>query len=244
MLSVILLIMATVFLIPKISFALQGACNIVTFPKVVTYSPGWYGDPGVYSSTEEVAPCGTLSVYVDSGGFGRPPYSLSVSGNGFYFNTDSGPAYEVTVKLDLEIVTLEADCNSCGAAEITVTDSGGISTAGYVRSTNGTWRYDATLCSSKSPDYVCVGPAVGKYQYVVGYSGNPSAANCGQPCGAYYTANAAAMGLTPAGCVRCAHPAGKYYFTQTGCSDCTGSCGEVCWRIKIGDISRYIWGCQ
>ena len=84
-----------------VATASNGAgCNIVTIPKIVAYSPGWYGDPEPSSTSDEVSPGGSIALWVDSGGYGCAPYSWSVSGTGYSIDSETSN--------DLEIVTLNS----------------------------------------------------------------------------------------------------------------------------------------
>jgi RHS repeat-associated protein len=77
---------------------------------------------------------------------GCPPYTWSVSGNGFSLIGN----------------TLFADDTACGSATITVTDTCGNNITGYVRCTEGVWN----LISSCHPELGCgFSEIIGKYNY-------------------------------------------------------------------------------
>ena len=69
---------------------------------------------------------------------GTPPYSWSVSGTGFHFESVTGPT---TITIGLKVVQLWADDIACGSATITITDSAGQTATGYVRCSTGQWTY-------------------------------------------------------------------------------------------------------
>lgn len=79
------------------------------------------------SSAETVAQSDSVGVFVADG---LGPYDWSVSGTGFTLNSTQTAGVSNT---------LNADAESCGGAEITVTDACENSTTGYVRSTVGQW---------------------------------------------------------------------------------------------------------
>jgi len=88
---------------------------------------------------------------------GIPPYTWSVSGNGF--NLSQSQSNSVSN-------TLNADGTACGATTITVTDYDGTSVIGYVRCTAGQWTLQDTSCglsgagtlvSSGGPSGDCMG---------------------------------------------------------------------------------------
>jgi len=73
------------------------------------------------------------------GGF--PPYTWSVSGNGFILSLDE------TEGLSNALI---ADDSACGTATITVTDNYGVPVTGYIRCTAGQW--------ITTGDHVCTPP--------------------------------------------------------------------------------------
>ena len=84
---------------------------------------------------------------------GCPPYTLSVSGNGFSLTGN----------------TLFADDTACGSATINVTDYCGNNATGYVRSTTGIWT-QISSCNNigvgKCPSWFCKTTHIdGKYKY-------------------------------------------------------------------------------
>ncbi len=97
----------------------QEGINVPTIPEEYTPlpAPELQYDP---SNPDEINPNSSISLNVVGG---CPPYTLSVSGNGF----------SMTGK------TLFADDTACGSATITVTDACGNNTTGYVRCTAGKW---------------------------------------------------------------------------------------------------------
>ncbi|MBC8548777.1 MAG: hypothetical protein H8D23_03920 [Candidatus Brocadiales bacterium] len=80
-------------------------------------------------------------VWVVSDGYGCPPYTLTVSGTGFHFESQIGPT---TVVLDNDFKTVElwADDTACGAAEIIATDTCGKEANASVRCSSGSWQND------------------------------------------------------------------------------------------------------
>jgi len=97
----------------------QEGINVPTIPEEYTPlpAPELQYDP---SNPDEINPNSSISLNVVGG---CPPYTLSVSGNGF----------SMTGK------TLFVDDTACGSATITVTDACGNNTTGYVRCTAGKW---------------------------------------------------------------------------------------------------------
>jgi len=108
------------------------ACECPTVIANVTYPEGWFL---TYDSDnpETIAPDSNETINI----FGcRPPFTWSVSGNGFDLDW-----YETEGLFNILI----ADVTACGAAEITITDSEGASATGYMRCTIGQW---TTCCWS------------------------------------------------------------------------------------------------
>jgi hypothetical protein len=102
------------------------ACECQTVTANVTYPKGWFlayvpGNP------DTMAPDSDENINI----FGcRPPFTWSVSGNGFDLYW-----YETEGLFN----TLTADVAACGTAEITVADSYGECVKGYMRSATGRW---------------------------------------------------------------------------------------------------------
>jgi RHS repeat-associated protein len=86
----------------------------------------------IYTSSDTVDRNNNVNVWVDSDGKACPPYSWSVSGTGFHFNSASGPT-TATTNADLQTLQLWADGTACGPASITVTDDCDEVTSGVVR---------------------------------------------------------------------------------------------------------------
>jgi len=120
----------------------QGAAvpSAMCWPDEIIVPDDWnrLPDNSIYSSSEQVDPNDYVEVWVDSEGLGCPPYSWTVSGKGFHFNTISGPTTAST-DADMEVLQLWADDTACGSAAINVADSCGQTGTGYVKSTAGTW---------------------------------------------------------------------------------------------------------
>jgi len=93
-----------------------------TLPGSVKYALKW--DP---NNPDEIARNRDAEVKVIGG---IPPYTWSISGNGFELSQNQS---------DNVFNILHADGNACGAAAITVTDCDGVSVMGYVRCTIGRW---------------------------------------------------------------------------------------------------------
>ena len=79
----------------------------------------------------EIAPTGSKALSVSGG---RGPYTWTISGNGFYLDSDYTSKNLTT---DSSSVTIYSN-NACGSGQITISDTCGSST-GSVRSTNGKW---------------------------------------------------------------------------------------------------------
>jgi hypothetical protein len=106
--------------------------------------------PTIVASASTIAPGGSITLYVDSGGLACPPYS---------WETDD-IAYSITSETDndLEEATLSASSGSCGGTydndnivvTVTVTDNCGLTDTIKIRNTEGDWGgyvYDAGMCS-------------------------------------------------------------------------------------------------
>lgn len=128
------------------------ACECQTVTENVTYPKGWFlaYDP---ENPDTIARDSDETINI----FGcRPPFTWSVSGNGFDLDWyETGGLFNI----------LTADVTACGAAEITVTDNYGESVAGYVRSTTGQWLecYDSGRLS------YCGGPTAQDSLYEEGH---------------------------------------------------------------------------
>ncbi len=101
----------------------------------VGVAPDIYGDSTTIDRPGGADP--SVDLWVGTG-FACGPFTWSVSGTGFHFGSTSGPTTGETEE-ELEIITLYTDATACGAAEITVTDSCGVTTTTYVRCTEGRW---------------------------------------------------------------------------------------------------------
>ena len=93
------------------------------------WKPKWSAN-----NTREVSPGHSVSLNF---GEGHRPYTVSVSGNDFWFDQ----AHTVTTLSNNSsgAITLYAGSNACGAAEITIVDRCANKAAEYVRSTSGEW---------------------------------------------------------------------------------------------------------
>lgn len=91
------------------------------------------------TSADTIAQSSSVSVAVNDG---LGPYSWSVSGVGFTLgSTQTGGGQN----------TLVSDASACGTATITVTDTCGGSTTGYVRCTTGQWVLKDNTCPIPGP---------------------------------------------------------------------------------------------
>ena len=120
------------------------------------------------------------------GGF--PPYTWSVSGNGFSLSLN---------ETEGSSNALIADSTACGAATIEVIDNYGVPVTGYVRCTAGQWVDESVLCYvSTMTSTACYGIPLGQYRYQVlivkPFVGEIA---CDQICCAEVLANKAAWGL-------------------------------------------------
>ena len=124
---------------------------ISTVPGNRIIPPNWRDayKPKIYSDNDEIARNNYVNVWVDSDGKACPPYSWSVSGTGFHFDSASGPT-TATTNADLETLQLWADGTACGPATITVTDLCEGNDEEYVRCTNGRWvKKNINICIMK-----------------------------------------------------------------------------------------------
>ena len=128
-------------------------------PGTVNCNPEW--KPKWDSSNpQEVSPGHSKTLNF---GEGNRPYTVSVTGNDFWLDQ----AHTVTTIENnyTGTITLYAGSNSCGSAEITITDRCANEEAGYVRSTSGKWgswtgHKTLTICAAykwghSPPDEIC-----------------------------------------------------------------------------------------
>jgi hypothetical protein len=150
----------------------QSNTPISTVPGNRVIPPNWRDayKPKIYSDNDEIARNNYVHVWVDSDGKACPPYSWSVSGTGFHFDSASGPI-TATTNVDLETLQLWADGTACGPATITVTDLCEGNDEEYLRCTNGRWvKKNINICIMKG-----AGTLVGSGSYyrdtelIVGY---------------------------------------------------------------------------
>ncbi|MCK4820770.1 hypothetical protein KA005_33705, partial [bacterium] len=184
------------------------ACECPTVIANVTYPEGWFlaYDP---DNPETIAPDTNETINI----FGcRPPFTWSMSGNGFDLDW-----YETEGLFN----TLIADDTACGAAEIIITDNYGESVTGYVRCTNGTWVFVSdgciippgdcpnliSSCDGNNKKYCCV---LGKYYQVQQVSNTGSWLLWGLCPGTYEAA--------------CCEPHGDYFPCLEGSCDPVYGC--------------------
>lgn len=108
-----------------------------TIPETYEYPPDWFPefkyDP---NNQEEIDPNSSVTINVIGG---IPPYTWSVSGNGFGLSQ---------IQTNGLSNTLHADDTACGTATIIMTDACSQTVTGYVRCTSGRWETVETLGQS------------------------------------------------------------------------------------------------
>jgi len=191
--------------------------------------------PTIYASSLTIAPEGTITLYVDSGGTACPPYSWSVSGVGYTLDKN-------TTENDLETVTLTAPASSgtCGTdydiyATVTVTDDCGVTDEIEIRNTAGRWVICYTFsqaCSIAS----CQCEDDGDGYYIIGnhriYHRECVKSLSGAPCPTDYSYTRT-----------CSEDGWEYTFAASNCPDCATCAGsggnrQAPWRMRI-----YYWSC-
>ena len=116
----------------------------------------------VYVSSDTVTSGNYVEAWIDSGGHECPSYSWSVSGDGFHFESISGPTAVMTTR-ESERVQIWADDNACGSAFITVSNGCSDEAETSVREpNNGSW---VTISNEE-----CVVPGMGEYLYTLGHN--------------------------------------------------------------------------
>jgi len=180
-----------------------------TAPGNTEYPEDWRNQyrPIIYASDDEIAPEGTITLYVDSGGTACPPYQWSVSGEGYTIQDDDG---DQETDNDLETVTLTAPTSSgtCGVdydivAAVTVTDNCGQTDEVDIRNTAGRWKREQgiLICEAGGgAPYSVLGNVVpGKYRYCLHYGdGGLDCSNgvlCCNSCAAQILSNLEAYGF-------------------------------------------------
>ncbi|TES91812.1 MAG: hypothetical protein E3J94_03305, partial [Desulfobacteraceae bacterium] len=194
----------------------QEGINVPTIPNQYTPLPvpELQFDP---SNPDEIARNSSIPINVIGG---CPPYTWSVSGNGFSL------AESQTQELSN---TLIADSTACGAATITVTGCSGPPVTGYVRCTTGTWSAQTYTCGSNYGNQNhgrCI-VTIGKYRHQdwVG------CVHCSEPiCSMLFDSYDDCLYADPAGAYGCTN----------GCSStyCGGNC-----RIACTSNRRQEWIC-
>jgi len=128
----------------------QEGINVPTIPEEYTPlpEPELQFDP---SNPDEIDRNSSISINIIGG---CPPYTWSVSGNGFSLQESQTTGLTNT---------LIADGTACGSATITVTGCDGNSVTGHVRCTTGLWKEIVHCGSGKG--YCMSETIVGKYKY-------------------------------------------------------------------------------
>jgi hypothetical protein len=116
-----------VFQTSKVLAQEDASCVFPTVTSGVTFPPGWFP---IGLSSETVQPGEDVDLDIDFGGDPCPPFTWSVTGNGFALEEET---------TDIGANALHSGVTSCGAATITVTDNCSRTATGYVRSTQGQW---------------------------------------------------------------------------------------------------------
>jgi hypothetical protein len=225
--------------------------------------------PTIVASNPTIAPSGSITLKVDSGGLACPIYSWSSSDGKYTFNKGG------ETEADLEEITLTAASGSCGSGysnanivcTVTVTDICGRTDEVEIRNTAGGWVWvenignegDNCTCTNC---YDCGLVAEGKNAYNVCLNGNDSNYTMYGSCGGdplTYSNNC--YPNNPAGewcyenpdlCIESIHKrynpmncCQKYELYPNSCSwfsdaDCSGSAG---WAYTTRLIRVYEWGC-
>ena len=172
-----------------------------------------------------------INLWVDTG-TACGPFTWTVTGTGFHFNSQAGPTTETTEE-ELETLRLCTDNTACGLATITVTDKCGVVGVGYIRCTNGTWIYESTICDrilggSYNREYTTHDDPVLPYAYSVRV---------------YYIASGTVV-CEPLCCLYVIDNAISWGFDST-VMDCVSN---LCKKIGLGnayvrDVRRYTWIC-
>lgn len=142
-----------------------------TAPSEADYSEINKGILVINASDDQIAPGGSIILYVDSEGLACPDYTWSVSSSKYTLD-------KTETKNDLETVTLTADSGACGSGytssnvyvTVNVTDECGMANHVTILNTTGGWRNITTICSMGSGTMVAntgiTGDTVGIYQYI------------------------------------------------------------------------------
>jgi hypothetical protein len=90
-----------------------------------------------YASDDEISPAAPVNVWVDSGGFGRPPYQWQVTGTGYTLSASetNGDFIPVT----LSVVGGTCGTNYSAYATVTVTDANSVQDSIKIRNIGGEW---------------------------------------------------------------------------------------------------------
>jgi hypothetical protein len=142
----------------------------------VIISDNWRSDcectgavPTITANSDTIAPGGSITLYVDSGGLACPPYTWS-AGNGYSFSQNE-------TENDLEETTMTSASGTCGVnydvyTTVTVTDACGTMATATIRNTAGTWVYDSNVCGEgRGGSYSYYGDIVdgiSKYLFIMG----------------------------------------------------------------------------
>jgi len=79
-----------------------GGIDIPTIPADYNYSEDWFSTLAIYSGGETIDPNDSVALWVDTEGWGCPPYSWSASDTGYSLDND-------TTYNDFETVILTSD---------------------------------------------------------------------------------------------------------------------------------------
>jgi RHS repeat-associated protein len=185
----------------------QESMNVPTIPEEYTPLPvpELQFDP---SNPDEVDRSVSTPINVIGG---CPPYTWSVSGNGFTLEKNEAPTGPTN--------TLYADDTACGTATIIVTGCDGPPVTGYVRCTTGTWSAKTYTCGGNygNQDFGRCIVTIGKYRYEdwVG------CVHCSGPiCSMLFDRYDDCLYANPDGDYGCTISCGSTY--------CSGGCGIAC----------------
>lgn len=111
-------------------------CIVPTGSEQVTYN--WASAPlRIYASDDEISPAAPVNVWVDSDGWGKPPYQWQVSGTGYTLS-------ETMTTGDFDPTTVSVVSGTCGVnyapyVTVTVTDANGVHDSMKIRNPGGQW---------------------------------------------------------------------------------------------------------
>lgn len=228
----LLLVCLTTFLVSSViwtSETVLGSCVVPTVPGNVSNIEKWVFDPVLYASSDTVQRQEEVDAWVDSQGWGSPPYTWTISGTGFSLT-------KIQTLRESEINIINADGSACGAASVTVTDARGKKDTGYVRCTSsGKWKLtdqeEWPCVYSTNTYWGCWGDPMGKYRYQAHWQSNMSFCDTTRgKCCKWLSQNASAYGLSSCG----------FWCNPELSNRCMKDGFE--WR-QVNHVRKYEWSC-